>query len=69
VVYANSTTADMNLTYTPHGLPTFGQLVYSISLDIGNIIRTSIKLYSSRNSDYVRFGNKIVQMNGFYQLF
>jgi hypothetical protein len=69
VAYANSTTADMNLTYTPHALPTFGQLVYSISLDIGNIIHASIKLYNSRNSDYVRFGNKIVPMNGFYQFF
>ena len=69
VAYANSTTADMNMTYTPHGLPTFGQLVYSISLDMGNVIHASVKLHSSRNSDYVRFGNKIVQMNGFYQLF
>jgi hypothetical protein len=43
--------------------------VYSLPLDIGNAIHASIKLHCSRNSDYVRFGNEIIQMNGFYQLF
>ncbi|MFX0103371.1 MAG: DUF4874 domain-containing protein [Candidatus Hodarchaeota archaeon] len=64
----NGSTEYRNLTYTPHDLYTFHQLVYSVSLDLDTVENASVKLLNSRNNDYVRFGNNIVSSNGYYQL-
>jgi hypothetical protein len=58
----------INFTYTPHGLYTFGQLVYSVSLNFENIESVSVKLFNSKNTDYVRFGNNITSNNGYYKI-
>ncbi len=68
VKYINSSTENVNLTYTPHGLYIYHQLVYSVALDFANVESVGVKLFNSKNGDYVRFGNNIESNDGYYRL-
>lgn len=69
ITYKNGTIVNITPTYTPHGLYAFGQLVYSLVIDSANLDTVCVKLYNSRNSDFVRFANNIVSLNGYYRIF
>jgi hypothetical protein len=64
----NGSMQNVSLTYTPHGLYTYHQLVYSVALNFTNVESVGVKLFNSKNSDYVRFGNNIESDDGYYKL-
>jgi len=68
VAYKNGSIENCTPTYTPHGLYAFGQLFYSVAVDSENLNAVRVKLFNSRNNNYVRFGNKIDVSNGFYTI-
>jgi hypothetical protein len=67
-VQADTSIELMPLTFDPHGLCAYGQLVYSAELDLATVASVEVKLANSRNTDYVRFANSIASVDGFYTL-
>jgi hypothetical protein len=68
LTYTDNSSEMIDLTFNPHGLNSFAQLVYFADVDLANLAEAHIKLTNSRNGDYIRFGNSIPTVEGFYRL-